>query len=188
MVITTTTHMWRPDGALALAGSAQEAAQALETQPVVWAALPAEDSRKIRGLPEAERLRLGDAAGLVLAEADGSRGLPLKLTAPWEPAIPPEAEHALILLGLDALGERLDRVCHRWELAKPLGLEGESPVTPEAAARILRHSYLTPLAERFPALPYTVLLNKADDPQRLGEAQTLAALLPDCRCFAVSLR
>lgn len=50
-----------------------------------------------------------------ILEADGSRGLPIKAWAPYEPVFPEETDLTLVLNGLSALDHSLDQACHRWE-------------------------------------------------------------------------
>ena len=56
-------------------------------------------------------------ADLILVEADGSRGLPVKYPGPREPVIPDNVNMILCVCGLSGLGRPGQAVCHRWELA-----------------------------------------------------------------------
>lgn len=58
---------------------------------------------------------------LVLVEADGSRGLPIKAPAAHEPVLPPVLHLVLGMVGLDCLGRPMDGAAvHRPELFGPL--------------------------------------------------------------------
>lgn len=58
---------------------------------------------------------------LVLVEADGSRGLPVKAPAAHEPVLPPAPDLVLGMVGLDCLGRPMDGAAvHRPELFGPL--------------------------------------------------------------------
>lgn len=80
-------------------------------------------------------------ADVVLVEADGSRGLPIKAPAAAEPVIPPGATHVVTLAHLGALGQPLGPACaHRPELvARLTGLSQGDRITPAALARLLLH-------------------------------------------------
>ena len=141
--VLTTTHIRPPrrDGfALLLSVDPDAAELAWRKGQAVVAGKLASDGR----LPKPEQemwdylLRQADA---VYVEADGSRGLPLKYPASWEPALPQEAEQALLLCGLSALDKPFDEYCHRAELArKELGLT-EELIDEDVMARILSAGY-----------------------------------------------
>ena len=70
-------------------------------------------------------------ADLILVEADGSRGLPVKYPGPREPVIPDNVNMILCVCGMSGLGRPGREVCHRWELA-PAGRKGSGE--PEESA------------------------------------------------------
>ena len=114
-------------------------------------------------------------ADRVIIEADGTKGLPLKVPNEHEPVIPPFADAVVAVAGLSALGQPLGRVCHRPELAAlRFGLSPEETVNPEIMARLLS----SPLAQRKGVgdRPYAVLLNQADAAPP-GGADAVAAFL-----------
>lgn len=96
---------------------------------------------KALGLDPAAAAGLATLADLVLVEADGSRGLPLKAPAPHEPVIPPHSTHVVTLAGLWALGQPLGpQIAHRPEIVARLsGLRPGQILTPAALARLLLH-------------------------------------------------
>jgi molybdenum cofactor cytidylyltransferase len=65
---------------------------------------------KVHGPPSDSILRLLDSvdSDVILIEADGARGLPLKAPKPHEPVIPPETTLVVPIAGLSALGQPLD--------------------------------------------------------------------------------
>lgn len=118
-------------------------------------------------------------AGLMLLEADGARGLPLKAPAPHEPAIPPEGDAVIALAGLDALGRPICRTCHRpEETAALLGTGPDHLVTAADVASLLA----SPLGGRKgvpPGAAFRVVLNKGDTPaRRRAGAEILSLLAP----------
>lgn len=77
----------------------------------------------------------------LITEADGSRGLPLKFAAEHEPVVCSEDTLVVPVLGISALGARLNKTSfHRWELAtKHLGVQDGTEITPQLAAAALLH-------------------------------------------------
>ena len=100
VVITTTTHMYRPermeeDGIRIVVSDDPE-------RPDKVMAPPAEVLDSLR-----------DAADVVLIEADGSRRMPLKWPAPWEPVVPDYTDFTVCVAGLSALGRDTADVVYR---------------------------------------------------------------------------
>jgi len=115
----------------------------------------------------------------LLVEADGARGLPLKVPDQPEPAVPREATQLVVVAGLDALGrplnaETVHRVSRFMEFAEAAA--GEI-ITPGMLARGLTHaSSYAKVARR--GMGFSILLNKADtDEARRSGAEAAAQLL-----------
>lgn len=105
----------------------------------------------------------------VFIEADGSKGLPAKIHASYEPVIPHMSRSVIAVLGLDAIGHPVRDVVHRYNiLCEQMNLFPEQIVTPEICVRLL----LT-----YPKVT-SVLLNKADLLHDMAPARTIAQLLP----------
>lgn len=177
VLITTTTKMWIPKEPVAQ--TAEQAREQLKTRSVVWTGTVNEEIGKISMLPEEEYKKLDGLADIILTEADGSKGFPLKYPAGNEPVIPEAADHLILVLGMDCLGKPVKSVCHHWErIPLPLVHMEEETVTYKTAARILTDGYV----KRMPLLPYTIVLNAS---QRVPEEETikgLIRLLPPERC------
>lgn len=171
VAVLTTTHIFPPrrDGfELLLYADTDAAERAWGMGLAVVAGKLAPDGRLLK--PEAEMwdylLREADA---VYVEADGSRGLPLKYPAAWEPALPREAEQVLLLCGLSALDKPLNEYCHRAELARnELGLS-QQLIDEDVMARVLSAGY-----GRFQP---TVIINQADTDALVKRGEKLARLL-----------
>lgn len=69
----------------------------------------------------------------VLAEADGSKQLPLKAHAAWEPVIPAATANVVWVVGASGLGKPVAEVVHRPELF----CEPTDIATPERVAQVL---------------------------------------------------
>jgi molybdenum cofactor cytidylyltransferase len=138
------------------------------------------DAGKLGGLPALEAEDLRALADVVLLEADGARGRPLKVHQPQDPGAPASADLALLVIGAAALAapagsesvHRLERAPAHWGLR-----EGETP-TPRQVARILLapDGYLGQTG----AVPTRILINQAEawPAQAARLAEALAAVWP----------
>jgi hypothetical protein len=128
------------------------------------------ESERRFGPPMVPEIRwLLENAGAVYIEADGSKRLPLKYPAPWEPVLLPETTATVAVAGLSALGRPVDGVFHRADLAREaLGFEDEV-VSETLMARVLWAGY-----GRYGPV---FLLNQADLPGAGERGARTAALL-----------
>lgn len=82
--------------------------------------------------------QLAQCFDYVLAEADGSKRLPLKAHAPWEPVVPAGTANVIWLVGASGLGKPIAEVVHRPELfCERCGCEPTDAATPERVAQVL---------------------------------------------------
>lgn len=114
----------------------------------------------------------------VLVEADGSRMRPIKAPAAHEPVIPPETTVVVPMVGLDAMGGRIEDVAHRPELLSAVIGKNYSPddrLTAADAAALLVHEQggLKNVPEGARVIPF---LNKAETAERLAAARQIAQL------------
>ena len=73
-----------------------------------------------------------------VVEADGSKRLPAKAHAAWEPVLPPERNRTVCVFGASALGQPIQDAAHRPELYASLAeVSPEAVITPAIAARVL---------------------------------------------------
>ena len=114
--------------------------------------------------PEQSFSELAKLADYVLVEADGSKHLPLKAHADYEPVIPEDCKRIITVVGASGIGKAIEEVVHRPEIFREL--TGSEIASPEAVAKGL-------LAE---GAGDVILINQADT--HGTEAQALAALLP----------
>ena len=118
--------------------------------------------------PALDMSQLQTLAPWVLVEADGSKHLPLKAHAPYEPVIPPESQHTILVVGASGFGRPILQVVHRPE--RFCALTGASPedlVTPELAARAIARE----------GLARQVLLNQVEEREDWAAAQAFARAL-----------
>lgn len=106
-------------------------------------------------------------ADFILVEADGSKGLPVKVPAAHEPVIPVNVNMIIVVGGLSALEHLGEEVCHRWELALELlhrhnGKHGNESITASDMSILMKEGYGIPLANKFPYARLVFCINQAD--------------------------
>lgn len=173
VLLCATTKIFPFEGLPNLTDPAETAlAEALEARRLVCAGAPVPGTGKLTA-PGIPMRKLAVLADYVLAEADGAAGRPLKAHAPHEPAVPPEANQTVHVIGASGFGRPVREAVHRPERFCALtGLEIEAPVTPEALAEVLRMEASAAWS------PIRVFVNQAEDGAALAAAGRLAALLP----------
>lgn len=176
VVLTTTTHILPFAGVpLVTSADADDVRAALAGSRVVCVGSQAEKNGKLAA-PELDMDVLAALADHVLVEADGSRRLPLKAHAPWEPVIPACSERTVLVLGASGLDHPVREVVHRPErFCELAGCAPDDPATPELVARVANAEALADVA----------LVNQADVAP--DAARELAGLL-DVPAVCASLR
>ena len=117
VVITTTTHMYRPEvspGMTLIDSFPANIEDAFRTSGIVIAAVP-DPYRpdKIAAPPDDVLEGLREAADVVLIEADGSRRMPLKWPGEHEPSVPDYTDVTVCVAGLAAVGKRTEEAVFR---------------------------------------------------------------------------
>ena len=145
--VTTSTHMFlEPD--TVLSDDPDVILAELDRKGYVMAGRP--EGQKIRALSPETYAAVCDHADVVLVEADGSNGKPIKFPNRTEPVLQDNVEEIVVVCGLRALGKPLREVAHRPELVKAcLGAEDDSIITLAHMAALVREGYLRPLAQTF---------------------------------------
>lgn len=169
VILCTTTHIW-PPACETLLDATREQIRAAKTNLLCVASRCENGKLGPASLPPIVCAELAD---YVLAEADGSRGLPLKAPAEHEPAIPDGAALVLAVAGMQGLRLPIARVAHRPErYAAITGATLETTVTPEHIAAVLQSPYGQ---RKMVSCRFAAVLNAADTPQRLEGARACAA-------------
>ena len=162
VIITTTTHMaWEPERPFVMAEDDAGIRQLLDQYGYATAAYHKAGQPKISG-PDREILeKLSGFCDVLLVEADGSKRLPLKVPAQWEPVIPESADAVVGVIGLDCLGKKISDTAHRPDdVADFLGKCVEDVVTWEDIVRIAVSE--RGLRKGVGGRKFLVYLNKAD--------------------------
>ena len=124
----------------------------------------------------------------VLIEADGSRGLPIKAPAAYEPVLTAQTGLVIAVMGLTGIGRPIAQVCHRPErVCEVLSMTPEQCITPEAAATLLWHE--SGLRKEVHERRFAVILNQADGAKEKEAGVRIAACLPDAiSCILTTYR
>ena len=133
VLLATTTHIMRPDWC-PFAATAAELCEGFAHSPIVCAGSYNPEGK----LTAPDFPGWQTAADFVLVEADGSKRLPAKAHAAWEPVLPPERNRTVCVFGASALGQPIQDAAHRPELYASLAeVSPEAVITPAIAARVL---------------------------------------------------
>lgn len=155
VLLCTTTHMfpvagvpwdgssrrldsapWKP-GALHVPGCTCEACAGMNRGSICQAGVLDPETGKLSA-PAEPLNELARRFGYVLAEADGSKRLPLKAHAAWEPVIPAATANVVWIVGALGLGKPINEAVHRPELfCERCGCELTDIATPERVAQVL---------------------------------------------------
>lgn len=155
VLLCTTTHMfpvagvpwdgssrlldaapWKP-GAAHVPGCSCEACAGLARGSICQAGVLDPETGKLSA-PAEPLGKLAQRFNYVLAEADGSKRLPLKAHAAWEPVIPSGTANIVWIVGASGLGKPINEAVHRPELfCERCGCETTDIATPERVAQVL---------------------------------------------------
>ena len=176
VVITTTTHMKRPEN-YPVAGNKEEMLRMLSEHRIVVAGADVPGGK----MTMAVSMGLADymmASDVVLIEADGAKCLPCKVPVEKEPVIPEQSDIVLGVMGLDTVGEPLGQICFRKEKAKELLQTGEQHLmTEKDMAEILSSEWGT--RKGVGKREYYVVLNKCDTALRRRQGERIRELLSE---------
>lgn len=155
VLLCTTTHMfpvagvpwdgssrrldavpWKPSAAH-VPGCTCEACAGLARGSICQAGVLDPETGKLSA-PAEPLGELAQRFSYVLAEADGSKRLPLKAHAAWEPVIPSGTANIVWIVGASGLGKPINEAVHRPELfCERCGCEPTDIATPERVAQVL---------------------------------------------------
>jgi len=116
VIITTTTHIQKPKGFFMTDVQIPQIKEYTGAGKIVIAGNDAGEG-KLKALSLAAFRQLEENCDYLLVEADGARGLPIKVPAEHEPVLPVNTDLVVAVAGIDALGRSISDCCHRAELA-----------------------------------------------------------------------
>ena len=179
VIVTTTTHMtYEPDRPFAEDGDTDKICDQLKNFGYTVAAGLDRSKGKIGRLPEEKLPEIKRLCDVLLIEADGAKRLPLKVPGEWEPVIPEFVDLVIGVVGMDAVGEQIQKTCHRPEkVADFLGKGMEEAVTEDDIVKIAvsEEGLRKCVGER----KYRILLNKADLSGKDNIAEYIAGKLEE---------
>ena len=159
VLVTTTTHMYREEGCI-LTGNVEEIKDRLTSCGYCMAGMPAPHG-KIQSLPKAVYEQVCTCADIVLVEADGSKGMPVKFPAEHEPVIPDNVTEIHIVMGLRAIGHPIKDVCHRIDqVLKCLNVTEDTLFTMEHLQKLVEDGYVKPLGKTYPKVSLKICFNE----------------------------
>ena len=107
VIVSTTTHILQPEEHYA--GTLQDVRKLWREGRYAVVGTPCEDG-KLKALPDKELAFWDQEADMLLLEADGAKGYPLKVPAAYEPVVPAQCVMVIGVMGIDALGKPLKDV------------------------------------------------------------------------------
>ncbi|MBQ3663751.1 MAG: putative selenium-dependent hydroxylase accessory protein YqeC [Clostridia bacterium] len=169
VIVSTSTHMFRPDHVPVLDDFDVEALHVLlDEGQIVCVGKPAANGKIT--LPDTDFALICGCCDYLLIEADGAKRMPLKIPASHEPVIPKCTGHVIAVMGLDACGRKAEESLFRYELAEEILSIGPKDRIVPAHFKILAESPRALRKNVLPGMKYSVILNKADTDEltRLG--------------------
>ena len=130
VLVSTTTHIRRPDANYATDEAARDALWQAGTYAV--AGVPAEGGKLTMPPHLADWMAEADT---VLLEADGAKHHPCKAPAAHEPVLLRSSDIVLAAAGLSAVGKPLQDVCFRLERLHLLAVPPGTPLTARSAGK-----------------------------------------------------
>jgi probable selenium-dependent hydroxylase accessory protein YqeC len=168
VILTTTTHIMPFEG-IELVSSPDEVSlgRALAQAHVACVGSFGENGKFEPSLLPVERL--AELADHVLVEADGSKRLPLKAHASYEPVVPSCSARCVLVVGASGFSRPVSESVHRPELfCARADCAPDDLATPELVARVITRECQEGLLA-----PDVVVVNQAEGPERLGLARRL---------------
>ncbi len=182
VLVTTTTRIYVPDEAsrdfLILGTQDPRLLNAIPAGTITVVGEGVEDNGKLVSVSSEwlNRMYQEGQFEIILMEADGSKGKPLKAPASHEPVIPADSTHVIGVIGMDAFGQALsDRWIHRLEefLAVTGGVAGQM-IDEDMLVKLIGSP--VGLFKNAPAEAQRILLlNKCTDFYRSKAAESLIA-------------
>lgn len=160
VLVLTSTHILHPaDGSFAADAAAVHSLWQQGRYAVIGT--PELATGKLMEPPQSLYEELRTQADVILCEADGSKHHPCKAPAAHEPVLLPESDIVLAVAGTDALGNSLQQVCQRPQLAAELlGCSAEKIIDAQMLASLLLSEQGA--RKNVGARAYYIVLNKCD--------------------------
>lgn len=190
-VITTTTKMLLPDTACFLSDQNQEElTSALVRESYVF--LGKEEFPKMKGTSGELFQKAVSLSDIILIEADGAKGMPMKAPAAHEPVVIPMTNKLIGVMGIDCIGRPIQEVCHRPEaVCRILGTSPEHRLSPFDGARLMMDSggqkKGSKMMKEYTEKNYYIVINKVFNPDLINLGRQTARELRQLGCCHIAL-
>lgn len=185
VLMTTTTHIYKPER-YKYAADEEQLGKIWDRGGIAVMGEPCEE-KKLSQPEDIDRyISLADVA---IIEADGSRGMPCKVPYDHEPVVPEQSDMVIGVVGIDALGKPLNKVCYGSEnAARLLGTDESHILTEEDIAEILSSEKGT--MKNVGDKKYYVVINKCDSKELRDKGRKIKRMLNDkgIKAFVCSLK
>ncbi len=175
VLVATTTHIFRPAQNFA---DSKEAVNALWAQGQ-YAVIGQEDEKQSGKLifpEETLYASLKEEADVILLEADGAKGHPIKVPGGHEPVIPEDTTLVVGVMGMSAYGQKLQDCCFRFATDGGwLTSSEDACFDVQIATKLLASEQGTKKAVG--EKQYAVVINQCDDEKRMKLAEQIKEAL-----------
>lgn len=130
--------------------------------------------KKIKSLGENLLNEISFLCDILIIEADGAKGLPIKFQGGNEPVIHSFTDKVVIVTGLDCLYKKIKDICFRYELAQEIyGWNKEHILNIDDIVKMLTDDKVLRKGCNDKAVTY--ILNKADNKELFNAAKEIAS-------------
>lgn len=187
VIITTTTNMFICEKYFLFSNDIAEIKQILDERGIIVLGTPSGDN-KFKSLISPGYDELIEICDFMLIESDGSRRLPLKAPAEYEPVIIDKTNLVVGVAGIDAVGSTIRDICHRPEIVCRILNTDESHIITEKDIALLLSSengQMKGLKYLKGNVRYTSVINKCDNDELLQKAICAARIIEKKSIHAV---
>lgn len=175
VAITTTTKIWANEPYILFDDLVDGLRPREEDYPEFLRVGKSVEEGKLTALEPKEVWELSQHYDLILIEADGAKGRPLKYPAEHEPVIPPFSDSVVVVTGLDALCMRVDQAVFRNEIfTEATGVPGDTELSEELFLAFFDPAIMLKDVDLEKCV---IVLNKYDACQRRGPVTDMAKLI-----------
>ena len=177
VIVTTTTHMHMPKDCIIFNDNKDLIKDSLDKNLLVTVGKKS-NNNKIGSIDEEIADKLIELCDFLLVEADGSKMLPLKAPAKYEPVLLKNTTIAIGIASIDSVYNPLNVVCHRPEIVSAvLNVNLDHLITPYDIAYLLSSKSGQMKDINNNSTLYKTIINKVDNEIRLNYAFEVASYL-----------
>lgn len=175
VAVTTTTKIWAREPYILFDDLVEGVRPREDDYPEFLRVGKSVEEGKLTALEAKEIWQLSQQYNLVLIEADGAKGRPLKYPAEYEPVIPPFSDTVIVVAGIDALCLRVDQAVFRNEMfTQATGVPGDAELSEELFLAFFDSAIMLKDVDLDKCM---IVLNKYDACQRREPITDMAKLI-----------